>query len=216
MSVLTLNELSVVEGTIRLPRIGVWHADLRLDNTQLPSGSVKLESEDKALSLQGTVLRGEVWHERVEVRIVGGAGRFHKSLPAKFYEQVPLRLVLEDICREVGERLSTASDTSLLQIPLTRWTRFEGPAFATLHTLMGVCQGSWRLLPSGELWLGKESWPEWKEPVDILMYDSAKGFVEIASPLLSLTPGVSVQGKRISHVTHRIQAGKVRTEAWCE
>src|SRR5262249_12442195 len=133
MPVLTLNGSTVIDGTIRMPRIGVWHADLKVDTKSLPAGSVTLGTEGTALTREGAVVRGEVWQDAVLARVVGGAGRLGTWLDPKFYRSVPLRIPLGDIANECGENLTGSAETSQ---HLDVWSRFAGPAYLALGALV--------------------------------------------------------------------------------
>jgi hypothetical protein len=71
---LSLNGAAVQHGTLRLPRIGAWTAEVVVDVATAPSGAVTLATGDGRYSLRGTVVRSGVDGERAHVRIVGGAG----------------------------------------------------------------------------------------------------------------------------------------------
>src|SRR5689334_13702722 len=168
MPAFTVNDLPVLEGSVRLPRIGVWHADLKLDAHTLPTGALTLAHEDKRLLLKGTLVRGKVEHDTAWVRIAGGAGGLSKMPSAKFYEQVPLRLPLSDLLREAGETLASSSDSGLLQTPLPAWTRFQATASFALHALLAQANCAWRILPQGVVWVGKDAWTQAQGPFEIL------------------------------------------------
>ncbi|HWL86345.1 MAG TPA: hypothetical protein VNO21_11115 [Polyangiaceae bacterium] len=216
MPLLTLNGLTVIEGEVRLPRVGAWHADLRVDAQSVPTGPVMLQSEDKALSLKGAIIRGAVWQDTLAVRVIGGAGGLAKGLPSKFYRGIPLRIVLADIASESGESVSPSSDAGVLGTELETWSRIGGPAYVALAAIVESAQCVWRILPDGSTWLGQESWPSANLQYDLLSQDPALGALVVGTVSPQIVPGTTLDGRRVSYVVHRIQARELRSEVFVE
>jgi len=216
MSFCSLNGLRVLRGSLTLPRLGRWHADLVVDTDAALTGPVKITFGDGALSFSGTVYRGDVFQDAFHCRIVGGANGLSKKLPAKYYRGVPLRLPLQDLLAEAGEALSTSSDEAVLARLLPKWTRTAGPAAHALAELADLGEASWRFMPNGSLWVGREGWLEVDFPHQLLKSDPTEDRIEISSDLPLLRPGTVFGGRRISAVFHSFGPDKTRTEAWVE
>jgi len=216
MSFCTLNGLRVLRGTLVLPRIGRWHADLVVDSPHALTGPVKLAFGDGSMVFAGTVYRGDVFQETFHCRLVAGANTLSKDVPAKYYRGVPLRLPLQDLLAEVGDTLSASADEAVLARLLQKWSRTKGPAAHALAELADLGEASWRFMPNGSLWVGRESWLELDFPHQLLRSDPADDRIELASDLPLLRPGVTFSGRRISAVVHSFGPDRVRTEAWIE
>jgi hypothetical protein len=216
MSFCTLNGLRVLRGSLVLPRTGRWHADLVVDTNAALTGPVKIAFGDGAMTFSGTVYRGSVFADTFHCRIVAGANGLAKKLPAKFYQGVPLRLPLQDLLAEAGETMSASADEAVLARLLPKWTRTAGAAAHALAELADVGEASWRFMPNGSLWIGREGWLELEFPHQLLRSDPADDRIELASELPLLRPGVVFGGRRISAVVHSFGPDKTRSEAWIE
>lgn len=219
MSHTTLSGFEVLDGHVSLPRHGVWHADLVLDDAEgqtLPT-AVTLQVGD-GLSLVGTVVGGGEWQGRRSVRVVGGAGKFGGDVTGRWYQGAPLRLPVRDTLEEVGEKLSTTSSDDVLGATATPgWARTGGPARDALHRLVGDAGATWRVLPDGTVWVGTETWPNAaSSDVDVTADAPTSGRVSFATERPTLQPGQVLGGRRISYVELAITADRIRVEAWVE
>ncbi|MGZ6094380.1 MAG: hypothetical protein ACXWUG_20260, partial [Polyangiales bacterium] len=183
MSFATLNGARVVRGSLTLPRIGRWHADLIVDASEPIPGPVQLAFGDGALVFRGTVFRGDVFQETFHCRIVGGTNGLAKELPAKFYRGIPLRLALRDLLAEAGETLSASADATVLDRLVPKWSRRRGTAATSATELATIADASWRFMPNGSFWIGTEGWLEVEFDHQLLREDPADGRIEIASDL---------------------------------
>lgn len=216
MSFCTLNGLRVIRGTLTLPRLGRWHADLVVDSSQPIESAVKLTFGDGALTFAATVFRGDVFQETFHCRIVAGANGLAKEVAAKYYRGVPLNLALGDLLAEAGETLAGSADQAVLAQLLPKWSRRKASVAEALAELAELGDASWRFMPNGSLWLGHEGWLDLDFPHQLLRSDPADDRIEIASDLPLLRPGVVFRGRRVSAVVHSFGPESVRTEAWLE
>lgn len=213
-----LNSSSILSGCVVLPRQGVWHADLVLEAPSAPSGPVVL-SLGAALRLQGTVVRAGVFAGQVRARVVGGAARLGTELAPRWYAGAPRELPLRDLVEEAGERLASTSDPAVLSEVLTPgWARLRGTAAAALARLLDGTGASWRMLPSGELWVGQEAWPAAQGMADLVVLeeDRSRGRLVLVSEAPTLLPGQMLRGDRVSDVEVTIEPERLRVEAWLE
>jgi hypothetical protein len=219
VSDLSLNGSAVQHGTLRLPRVGAWTADLVVDTDAAPTGSVALTSADGAHKLQGTVVRAGVDGERAHVLVVGGAGGLGREVAPVYYRGVPLRLPIGEVLRAAGETLSTTSDAAVLGRLLGKWTRERASAGTLLGHLLDAVGGVWRVADDGSVWVGEETWPTADAAdVDLIADDPSHGRVTVgaASLPLGIRPGTVYNGQRVSYVEHTFDAEAARAEVWFE
>lgn len=211
---LTLNGSPIVEGVVCLPRVGAWHATLRVDAETAPTGRVSIDLDGTTYS--GTIVRSGIRWGAVEVRVVGGAGGLSRSVPARYYRDVPARIVATDLIRGAGETLATSADPAALGTMLSTWTVAGGSAADALRHLLTTLNTSWRVLPDGTIWIGAETWPTQRLDHEVVDVSPAEGWSEVWSERLSLMPGVTLDGQRVSYVEHHIAPRRIRTRFWIE
>jgi hypothetical protein len=108
--------LQVVSGTLLIPLVGAWTADLQLATAQPIAGAVEVVIGN--LTLQGFVVRAEAYGGQVRARLVGGAGGWRKSISAQGYgsaQGVKLSTVLQDAAAACGEQLQVFADVTIGQ-----------------------------------------------------------------------------------------------------
>jgi hypothetical protein len=217
MSLVTVNGTPCVRATIRIPRLGVWFADLAVDVAEMISGQVTISVCDGALELKGRAARTGVFKDTAILRVLGGAGGLATEVPAKFYRRCPAKVPLQDILAAAGEELSSQADQSLLNQQLVAWTLLKQKAGEALRTLADELGAVWRVLPDGTVWLGQESWPAVHMPdVDLLSEDPRAHTAVIGTDSPTLLPGTLFLGRRVSMVEHQVQPESVRTMVWFE
>jgi hypothetical protein len=126
--------------------------------------------------------------------------------------------VIAEALAGVGEALAGTSTRSLLDTLLSFWTRTQGRASLALWTVADELDGRWRVLPSGAVWFGAETWPAYRgeEPTE-LGRDPASATVLLSPDAIDLGPGVTLRGERIGRVEHLITRDEpLRTTAWIE
>jgi hypothetical protein len=214
-------EQPVISGVISLPRVGVWHAELRVDSEiDFDSAAVTISVNGGELDLVGVVTRALQYEGVNQVRIVGGAAGMQRSPTPKFYGGSSVGPVLADIAGDVGETISDADSGGVTEGGLHAWTTIRAPAGRQLTELLRPIAGAvWRILPDGSLWAGIETWPvsevgddDWQP----LAYDHWNGVLELGMLSPTLQPGTTLGSDkvRIDRVEHRIDRDSVRTFAW--
>lgn len=221
MSLIKANSVPVLSGTIALPLVGVWTADLvldQVDGTGFDAGTrVTIKAED-GVELTGTVSpdRSGTFLDSVHVRVVGGAAGMPTVVQPRAYVQpgAYVRDVLNGIATDSGETLSTTISASLLNTNLTAWAVMSVPAVQALLALIDIIAPSahWRILNDGKLWVGEETWttatPEYVE----LSANPSEGVFDLGVDSPSIVPGCTIDGiGKIGRVEHTIEAGKIRT-----
>lgn len=220
MSDMLLGDLGVVQARVVLPRIGVWYSELTVDAETLPSGLQTFRTADGALTLTGTARadRSALFAGRAEILLIGGRDGLSTLLEPREYSDPTVRILLEDICRETGEQLSSDIDPGLLSGNLARWTRREivaGSAVADIAHALGC---SWRILNDGSLWIGVETWPNVEIPGDIIDEHprDASWALQVETLFATIAPGTTWDGRQVSIVEHRATADQATTLAWFE
>jgi hypothetical protein len=207
---ITLNGLTVIEGTINFPYEGAWTSTLTIESDVAPTGRVTIEGP--GLDLTGTVMGGGSAFSRTTVRIVGGAGQLVRSIGPRWWRKAPLRLPLGDVCDQAGETLSTSIASSILDQQLPAWTRAEGRAALELDALASLVGGIWRVRDDGTIWMGIDTWPTLEIDHRVTDVHVAQRWREIALDDYSVRPGVVLDGMHLGRVTYRITGDRVRCE----
>ncbi len=226
MSLVTINDVNVLAGTIEAPLRGVWTADLVIDQADL-SGfdagtSVTIKAED-GYELKGTVApdRAGDFLETVHVRVLGGKAGMGKNVTAKAYNQPGafVRDVLNGIAQDAGETLSTDIAQSLMTTDLAAWSTVAVPANRMLVALLDIVapNADWRILADGTLWCGDETWPSSSPTYDLLNHNPAQATYEVGVVSPSIMPGVTIDDiGKVARVEHTIDADHVRTRIWTD
>lgn len=208
--------LPILRGRLHLPRVGVWHAELSCAGEDAaPTGAIELELE--GVTWLGTVRRGGADHGRIELVVVGGAGGLDREIEPRYYVDAPASIPLDDLLRETGEALASDVAAEIRSTLLARWTRPRaraGAALAELVKALGV--ESWRVRADGSLWLGAETWSEVDVDHVVIERDPRHDRIAIGVDAPELVPGVTFDGRRVSHVVHTLAPSAVRTEVWFE
>lgn len=234
MALLTVNGFPLIKGEIRLPRVGVWSADLKIDtlSTVGVGGAVTIASTDGKFSYAGVAYREGIYTNTLTMRVIGGAGGLSPApggigsvLPAKFYQGTSIGTVLSDILTACGETLAPSSDQTVLGTGLTKWTRIQGSGKRAIQHLFDNVATSWRTLPDGTFWVGTDTYPPAPStPFDLLDRHFGEGRVIVGSQQPFVSPGtlltMIVDGtaatENVSNVTHMIEGDRLRSEVWFE
>lgn len=221
MALASVNGIDVVSATIVMPLVGAWTADVVVDTPAGIAGACTL-ALDGGLTLVGFAARAGVFLDTSYVRITGGAaGGLAKPARVQHYRGTTVRGIVGELMRASGETLSATADPVVLALQLTAWTQQRQTVRQALSSLIedrrlgaGV---SWRVLPDGTIWIGTETWPDagLTAPADYqeLVELPSEGWVDLGSEVPRIAPGVSLEGRKIGYVEHRV-AETVRTRAW--
>lgn len=214
----------VLSGLVDVPRVGLWTADVELDTATPPAigDSVTLElvaASGDTIGYRGVVRLSDAYTAELSARarifVVGGAGGLGKTVAAQHYNTTPTaRLLVEDVLQAAGEALSSTVDAALLQTTtIASWMRVEATGAAALGRIAAAFGWTWRVLPDGTIWVGVESWREHTGPAP---YDHGGGdgasLVSTLSDGELLVPGVTLQGRQVWRVVHRVDGETVRAE----
>ncbi len=222
MALVTANDVAVLDGsTIYMPLIGVWTADLVLDQ---PDGkgfdagtSVKIKAPD--FELDGVVATDRTgdFLDAVHIRVIGGKGGMAKDVSLKAYVQPGafVKDVVNGIASDAGETVSDTADQDFLNSNLTAWAVMNGLCSQALEMLIFIVAPSkhWRILADGTLWIGDETWPDFTGTFEIIASDPTERTTILGVESPSIKPGVTLQDVgKVSRVEHVIGSGYIRTK----
>jgi hypothetical protein len=227
MALVTANDVAVVRGSILRPLVGVWTADLEIDQSDAGAfaagTSVTIKSAN-GYSLTGTVAenRSGSFLDAVYVRVLGGAGGMSQPSSARSYVQPGafVRDVMNGLCADSGETLSTTADASFLALNLTAWSTIGGnPAMRNLRALLDIVAPAlnWRILADGTLWIGSESWTQVTTDFQVMHQDPEDGSFHIGIESPFIVPGTSLPGVgNVATVRDDIEDGHLRSRVWVD
>lgn len=211
MSYCLANGVSVVRGELVLPRVGVWHAELELEDDSVQDGAVKLEWWDRQLTLNGVVRYGGAENGTSHLHVVGGAGGLTAQVKPKAYKDVARSLVVNDLLKLANEKLSPRADQSWLSTQLPFWILMESDVGRSLTVLVEMAAGiSWRVLADGKFWFGPESWGEVDVDFEELSRTPRGYSMDIATETPAVMPGCTFQGQHVSTVTYQLEERDAR------
>ena len=216
MSDWTLNGLPVLRASLHAPLQGRWTADVEVDTDDALTGPVDLMVG--GVLWRAAVLRGGLGQGTWRARLVGGTGGLDLPVAARAWQglQAARGLVVE-LLTEVGETLDAGSGDELTTT-LPRWSRVDTIAHRALADLAGAVDARWRVTPEGAVWVGTETWPEIILPdgvqVETLDDDPRRGVSVCSVPGGWITPGRSLDGRRIGAVAYELTPERDRLTVW--
>lgn len=216
MAIVTLGGAPVLSLCLVRPLQGDWTASLECAAEEAPTGLVELA--DERIAYRAGVLRAGVVSSLCRAELVGAPG-MRRDIPARSYRDAAVRTIVSDILSAAGERLDAASTAATLSRRLPFWTRARGRASEALSVLTDAIGATWRVLPTGAVWVGTETWVAASEQVEDttleLDRDDAAGTVLLAAETIELGPGVTLRGRRVGRVEHAFGRGEhLRTLFW--
>ncbi len=213
--------LDVSSGMLRVGIRGNWIGTLTIGWTAQPAigGAAALiftREDGTADTFTGTIRwSAQVPNtEDIAVTIVGGKGRLlDPQIPARHHtagtSTVPAGLVVASIVQAAGETLAVGVEAALDALPLPRWTRTKSDATDALDVFSGVLARGWRVLDTGEVWAGAETWPAVVASDVGAQYVSgraADGMVLYATDGAPLRPGTAIDGAQAREVCYYFNA----------
>jgi hypothetical protein len=202
---LTLSDGSirnVMEGTVTLPRAGIWLSDLIVIGASAIEGKVVLNLGNVAMP--AVVSRSPIIDGTVHARILGGTGNLSANASVAHYSHPLASDIMRDLLRDAGQALSATSDTDVMSTSLGAWTTLEAPTGIMLSALCSALGDGigWRVLFDGTLWIGQERWPTSPLEFRSLVEDGANAAEVIGSSLPALWPGTVLNGRKVDTVIH--------------
>jgi hypothetical protein len=225
MALVTANGVTVIEGTIVRPLVGVWIADLKIDQAGGsgfgPGTQVTIASEG-GYSIVGVVdpNRTGDFLDSMHVRILGGGGGMAKTASTRSYSQGTFaRDVINGFMTDAGEELSSTADAGMLGTSLNGWSVMGKTINWNLRALLRIVAPSmnWRILADGTLWIGTEMWPSASGTFDAIDQDPADGSYVLGVEAPFVVPGTNIDGVgHINRCVDVITAGRLRTHVFVD
>jgi len=211
---ITLSGYPVRAMTLNMPSVGRWVARLEVNSgaellANLPE-SVTLD--DGELSLVGHVSSYRVGSETMYV--AAGPQALRNTVAAKTFAQSTVKQVVADTISDLGS-LSVLSDRDSLKERIS-WTRVRGTALEAVAKISERQTLTWRILDSGELWLGPAGYTDTEDfAATVIDTDGASGNVLVAPSDTRLRPGTRWRGYEIDRVEHSFTTNEpLRTTIW--
>ena len=221
MATATANGFDVIECKFQIPRRGLWHADMYVNdaNPEDFSGAITIAFENGP-TWTAYALKYGAYLDGTFVRLYGGKGGFGKDVTPKFYQQGTVKTVVQDTCASIGETLADDSTADVLSYPLPYWTVLQSRPGQALDLLTNAVDGSlWRVEPSGAVWVGKETWPVVTPNYEVLDAKQHEGRYVLGQDTPTILPGTSIVTEmygtiQIDRVEALITSDRVRTSIW--
>jgi hypothetical protein len=186
---------------------GAWTAHLETTAETAIAGAVTItiqHGDEAAATFHGTVDDGAPYEGRAPLVVVGGTGGLAKR-PAKgtYYTASPSAVEVEklvgDIVLEAGA--ARAPGVPLVGFRASAWSRLDSESHArALSRIADRFDLAWRVLDSGALWVGPETWPDAVLDGQELDVNTDARIVRFAFTVASARPGTTVDGRRVSLV----------------
>lgn len=214
MAFLTAAGVDVTEGLIEVPKVGRAVADLRLSaalaEAPFAVGDPVTVAFEDGTEYAMTCQRAGDRNGLLTVRLVGGAGKLGKDVKAKFYgNDIAHADVFKDLLREAGETAGAID----LPGSLKYWSRHAGTGFEALRALMlEAPKRIWRVDRAGAVNVFVPAAVAGPDVTLIEAFPASNRFILAVAP--TLEPLQTIAQGEVDRVIHRIDAGKLRTEAW--
>lgn len=215
MATITLEDQPVLSGVISMPRLGAWTAEL-ITASQTPlTGSVSLS--DGTVTFRGTVSSGGVFGARNHVRVIGGAGGLGGVIQSRHHRSASVNKILGDICADSGEKKSGLILPTISRQIFPYWSRPVGTGGGAVSDLADALGVVWRILPTGEVWIGDPSVP-YAAPAEFAVLSRAphESSFTIAIDDLSLWVGMSQEGGQIQRIEYTLDERRSRARYWVD
>lgn len=206
----TLAGHTVTHAQVWIPGYGLPWAEVSLDGAVTLTGSVTLTIVDASWTM--AVVSGGADIGRSHYRLVGGAGGWGRSVPAKAYNNdagVKLSSVLTDAATAAGEAFSITPPTTKIG---PHYAREAGPAGRVLEQLV---PGAWYVGADGLTYLGTRGASTLSTPYTAGPVDLGRGAVTLAAEQISgIVPGLVVEGLTVADVMHELTPDALRSHVW--
>lgn len=209
---------------LRMPRVGLWSADVRLADDQALTVGATVELVLGDLVLEGVVGPGGPFAGESGYLVTGPAA-WMKHLPARGYRDdrgIWSARVVRDLAAELEQAVDGASISSADRVVGYAWNRDAGPAIGALEAIAGT---EWWFDTAGALHLGARPSAPLPSTVraSVERYRPELGWALVsldADQLSSLQPGAVLTDPVISapftvaDLVVQVSAGAVVAELW--
>ncbi len=211
-------QVEVIGLALEMSLRGAWSAIAKIGlDVEAPSGAVTIEiaGEDKTIEeFHGTVRPGEggTFEGRAALFIVGGAGALRAApAPVDFPGPVAAQDVIERLVGDAGEVLDSSVDLS--GFSLNHW-HVGGSSRAQALSLLADRLGlEWRVLASGAVWIGSETWASGDKLLGFRTHiDKGERLIRARPDAAKLRPGQTVLEERIRFVALAVSGSGLAAE----
>lgn len=211
MTLITVNGSPIIEGTISAPNSGAWWAEVQTPDPLVTGTSVVIT--DETTQLVGTVQTGGSAVSRGVARIIGGKGKLQTQMAAKHWRNASAGKILGDICSDLGESRSNALALSISGRVFPFWSQPAESGGSALHNLANQGGWVWRVLPSGEVWLGDASATTNEQTYSVIEPHPEDNSFDVAPEGLSLWVGKAQAGAVVKRVEYSL-GERLRCTYW--
>jgi hypothetical protein len=211
----------VITAKVVIPNIGVWFADLTMDESTQVSGRVEVIID--SMNMSGTVApeyQASFGSSR-KLRVVGGAYGWHISLPRRAYHNdagVKASTVAYDLAKECGETIGSFSPTTRLG---QDYVRKAGPASEALEEIIDGTP--WWVNLAGSTIVGSR--PEFtpsNSTYQLMGFDGMTRLATlVADDMTKISIGMVLVDDRLGapqtvrEIEYVMEAGQLRAIVWC-
>jgi hypothetical protein len=202
----------IMEASLDVPRRGLWTARISVesDSTIVGQGELSLVS---GMAWSGTIVKGELYHGRLDLIVVGGRNGLAKVLSPKAFVVTKLAAILSDSLRECGETMADDSQGALDGYS-AHWVRMAQPCVQVLDAIASQAGLDWSADYQGRIYLAKFAAYTPSFAFDLLDKDVASGKLMLTSEAGLILPGHTIEGLTVQRAAHQISGASVRTTAW--
>ena len=210
MSLATCNGLDIVSARFTFRLQGAWDAELAVNGESAEPVSGALSIVVDGQTLRATATRSEADSGGlVTVQAIGGAGGLGTAVPSLGYVSTTRRLVIVNALSLGGESLDGTSSARLDEY-LPHWTRSAGTVGDAVRAQAKSLGMGWRVLPSGSVWVGEETWPTVSPEHTLEAERPTADALAIAVDGFDVLPGSTFLGRKVREVEYRLDGSTMR------
>lgn len=201
----------VLEGSLTLALEGPGIATLEIgEEAPPPAGPADLlfaQGDDEPQAFVGTITFVREYEGRTAVVWLGGAGGLGGGTIATHYATILREVERADVVRDIvaaaGEQLADPELGELAGLTLERWTRAAAETWAqALSRALAGTGLAWRVLDTGRVWVGAETWSAAELGGVELDEARADQVLHVGFDRATLRPGTQLaDGRRVARVT---------------
>lgn len=211
---ITLGGIQVLDGWLRIPAEGCASGMVELPAAPRPGPSLLKDAAGNAVTVYPV---GAIYAGRWRGSLVG-SDVLSRTIGASQFRSASVSVVLAAICSGAGLVPSKLLRPDVSGLPLAHWQRAAGTVGGALRDLASRAGVKFRILRDGSVWLGSglpvPRSPGWRLPT-VLDYSQGLRLVTVDGGQLTIDPGDTVEGLRVSAVRYSLGSERV-TEVWLD
>jgi hypothetical protein len=212
-----INGIPCTDFHVTLPRQGVWVATAELAEDVQLRGAVTASLGYGAMYLAGTARYAGTYEGRARLTVVAGGGGLQLPVTPKHYRAVTTQQLLSDWVGQCGETLALTCDGDELERGHTNWVVLGGTLADQLQAYLDLRPGyAWRMLAGGQLWMGRDTFPQSSAASLILNASPEENRATFDFDAPSLLPGQTYRDQPVSVVEYHVQGDAKSATVWWE